>query len=144
VLEPWLGLPLLGLAVLGFLDALYFVLVTYRWMRPDPPWLPRVCRLDEGTCARIVDTRHARVLGLPNAVFGLAWYGIAGVAGAWMLAGRDLPFCGPILAASLLTVALSAYLAWALVVRLRVACTLCFLGHGVNVALLLVLAAACV
>jgi hypothetical protein len=43
------------------------------------------------------------------------------------------PLLGPaLLLAAAGTVGFSAWLAWALVVRLRVLCPLCFLGHGIN------------
>ena len=129
---------LLGLGTLGALDALYFTLVTYHLVRPDAAWLPRICRLDEGACARIVDTPEARVLGVPNALVGLGWYVALGAA-----ALLGLPSCAWLLAGAAAAVALSAYLAWALLRKLRVACALCFLGHGVNVAVFAVLALAC-
>lgn len=134
---------LLALAAVGFLDALYFVLVTYRVIPPDPRWLPNVCRMDEATCARVVDTPYARVFGLPNAVYGLAWYAIVGAAAAGALASGALPFCAPLVVASAATVAFSAYLAWSLLVKLRTPCPLCFLGHGVNAAILAALVAGC-
>lgn len=136
---PVLHAALLALAVVGFLDALYFVAVTYRWMRPDPRWLPPLCRMDEATCARIVDTREARALGLPNSVYGLAWYAAVAAAAAVALATGALPARPLLLAGAATSVAFSLYLAWSLV-RLRTLCPLCFLGHGVNVALLVLLA----
>lgn len=128
-------------ATVGLLDALYFVLVTYRWMRPDPRWLPRVCRMDDATCARIVDTPEARVLGLPNSVYGVAWYGVVLAAAARAFAG-PLPWKVPLVLAAGGTVVFSAYLAAVLVFRLRAPCPLCFLGHACNVAILALLAVA--
>lgn len=138
----WIPAALLALAAVGVLDALYFVLVTYGVARPDTKWVPRFCRMDEASCARVLDTRYARVLGLPNAVYGLAWYAVVGAAATLASLGEPLP-CAPLLAGSAATVLLSAYLAWALLARLRVPCPLCFLGHAVNAALLAALALAC-
>lgn len=132
-----------GASLVGFLDALYFVLVTYRLLKPDAPWLPRFCRMDEATCPSIVDTRYARVLGVPNALLGLAWYWSAGAFGLAALWGGAPSMCLPFLAAGLATVALSAYLAWALVARLHLACSLCFLGHGLNALILAGIAGVC-
>jgi uncharacterized membrane protein len=134
---------LIILGVIGLVDATYFVLVSYRAMRPDPRWMPRVCRMDEATCARVVDTPSARILGLPNAVYGVAWYAVAIGAGAAILVKGSLPLCWAYVAVAAATVLLSAYLAWALVVRLHTPCVLCFVGHGVNVGLLAVFGAAC-
>lgn len=134
------SLALAALAVVGLADALYFTLVTYRLVRPDSRWLPRVCRMDEATCARVVDTPYARVLGLPNAVYGMAWYALvlaSALAPGPFVAAGGRP---ALVAVAALTVLLSAYLAWALLARLRVACVLCFLGHGVNVAIAALLA----
>jgi uncharacterized membrane protein len=132
---------LLALAILGALDALYFLLVAYRVLQPNPRWMPRALCMDEATCARIVDTREARVLGPPNAAFGFAYYvAIASFASARLagLAPPALPFA----VASLAALALSIYLAWALLGKLRARCTLCFLGHAVNAALFALLATA--
>ena len=124
------------LALIGLLLSLYFTGVTYRRIPAEPRWLPRVCRMDERTCAAIVDTREARVLGLPNSVLGLAWYAV-------LLAstlGAPVPRLA-LLAGALAASALSVWLAWALVVRLRVACVLCFVGHAVNAAVLVLVLA---
>jgi uncharacterized membrane protein len=126
-----------SLALLGLLDALYFTLVAYRVLAPDAAWLPRVCRMDEGTCARVVDAPEARLLRIPNSVLGLGWYALV-----LLHALRPLP-CAPLLLLGAASVAMSAYLAWALLRKLRAPCPLCFLGHGINAALLLLLLAQC-
>lgn len=136
-------LGLAALALVGLANALFFISVTYRWVRSDAPWLPRVCRMDEGTCARVVDTPQARVFGLPNSVLGAAWYLVVLAAAGQALATGSLRYCLPLLLVAAFTVVFSAYLAWALVAQLRIVCVLCFLGHGVNVALLALLAWAC-
>lgn len=127
------GLALLGLSLLGFLDSLYFFLVTYRVMRPDPRWLPAVCRMDEQSCARIVDTPHGRALGLPNSIYGLAWYGLLGAAAQWAIAFGHLPYCDVLVWLSLAPIAFTVYLAWALLYRLHVVCLLCYAAHAINV-----------
>lgn len=138
----WSG-ALVALAVVGALDALYFVLVDQRKIPPDPRWLPPVCRMDEATCVQIIDTPYARVLGLPNAVYGLTWYLLLASLAAWALVTGELLLCVPLLVVAGLTVLLSAYLAWALLVKLETVCPLCFLGHGINAAILVVLLLAC-
>ncbi|MCA1813422.1 MAG: vitamin K epoxide reductase family protein [Halobacteriales archaeon] len=126
-----------ALGALGFLDALYFTLVTYRVMPADARWVPRFCRMDGATCAVVVEAPEARLLRVPNSVLGLGWYAIVLVHAA-----SPLP-CLPMLAASAATVMMSAYLAWALLRKLRTPCPLCFLGHAVNGAIFVVLAFAC-
>lgn len=131
------------LALVGALDALYFVLVDQRKLRPDPRWLPPVCRMDEATCMRILDTPYARVFGWPNAVYGLAWYVLLGTLATWALVTGQLLLCVPLIVIAILTVLLSVYLAWALLFQLETLCPLCFLGHGINAAILVALVLAC-
>lgn len=131
-------------ALVGIADAAYFVGVAYRWFRPDARWIPQVCRMDEDTCASIVDTRYGRVLGgVPNAVFGLAWYVIALGAAGWILVAGHLPTCTLFLIAAAGVVMFSVYLIWALVEKLDVPCPLCYLGHGLNLSLLILYTLAC-
>lgn len=138
-----LGTTLGLLAIVGIADAAYFIGVSYRWLAPDAPWIPRVCRMDEGTCARIVDTSYGRALGLPNAVYGAAWYLVVlGLAGTLLVTGQ-MHACLLFLIASVGTVLFSVYLLWALVERLEVHCPLCYLGHGLNLSILVAIALAC-
>lgn len=130
------ALVLVTLGAAGFVLALYFTLVTYGKVRADSRWIPAVCRMDDQACAKVVHTPEARVLGLPNSVYGMAWYAVVVAVGlrpqvALMLPGRW--FLLALVAAG--TVALSGYLAWVLLRKLRVLCPLCFLGHGLNVAI---------
>jgi len=134
-MTPWLLAPL---AALGGLLSLYFTAVTYGWMEPDSRMVPRLCRMDEGTCRRVVHAPEARVFGLPNSLLGLGYY--AAVL-TWLVSRPWPPFWASALAAGALwTVFAGAWLSWALLVRLRTPCPLCFVAHGVN----LVLAAAIV
>ncbi len=138
-----LGTALALLAIVGIADAAYFIGVSYRWLAPDAPWIPRVCRMDEGTCARIVDTSYGRALGLPNAVYGAVWYLLVlGLAGAFLATGRVYA-CLAFQLAAAGTVLFSVYLLWALRKRLEVHCPLCYLGHAINTAILVVLLVIC-
>ena len=134
---------LLGLGTLGLLDAVYFTLVTYGWLRPDPRWLPGICRMDTDTCARIVQSRWAKVFGLPNSVYGIAWYAIVIVAGVAGLVTGTIARCQDLAGAALVVVAVSLLLVWALVARLRTPCALCYAAHVVNVLILGVAAWTC-
>lgn len=133
--RPLADWSLLMLAVLGALDALYFVAVTYRWVAPDTRMVPTFCRMEAGACARIVDTRWARVFGLPNAVYGLAWYVFVAFVALTDLAGGSEGWCLILIAGAAATVAVSVLLFWSLVWRLKTPCPLCFFGHGINVAI---------
>ena len=125
------------LSLIGFLISSYFTAVSYRWIRPDEKWIPAFCRLGERTCATIVFTPRARVFGLPNSVLGQVFYA-ALVIGA--LTGRFEG--GPLtlyLLASLVTVALGAYLTYSLLFLTRVPCKLCFTSHFINLVIFIML-----
>lgn len=134
---------LIALAVIGALDALYFVLVDQRKIRPDPRWLPPVCRMEEDTCMRILDTPYARVFGLTNATYGLVWYVLLAALATWALITGELLLCVGLLVVAAGTVLLAVYLIWALLVKLETICPLCLLGHAVNASILGVLWLAC-
>lgn len=140
----WLAGGVVALAAVGVLIALYFTAVRYRWVRPDTRWVPSFCRMDEDTCARVVDSDHGHLFGLPNALFGLAWYLVAGGAGVAGLTTGAVPLCPTLVAVAGLTVAVSVYLAWALLFDLRTHCNLCYTSHVLNGALLVLFVAACV
>lgn len=138
-----LAAGLVAAALVGLADAAYFVAVGYRWIAPDAAWIPRACRMDEETCASIVDTSYGRALGLPNAVYGAGWYLLALGAGAWLAVHGSLAACGPLLLVAAVAVGFSVYLLWSLVERLAADCPLCYLGHGLNFLIVLLLGAAC-
>ena len=127
-----------ALAAVGFAIAAYFTAVAYRWVRPDAAWIPAFCRLGERTCASIVFTPRARVFGLPNSVLGQVFYA-ALLAGA-ALGLLDQPLLlGLYRAGSLVTVALAVYLSYALLFVMRVPCPLCFVSHGINTVIFVLL-----
>ena len=120
----------------GFWNALYFSLVMHGRARPDTKLVPSLCRPEDNTCVLVTNTPYARLFfGLPNADLGLVYY--VGII-AWMvvsLVTGTPPWLPAVAVASLVTVAVSAYLGWALLFRLKTVCPFCFLGHGLNVAI---------
>ena len=129
---------LAALAAVGFALASYFTAVAYRWMRPDAAWIPTFCRMGEQTCASIVFTPSARILGLPNSVLGQAFY--AALFGGTLLGLLDQPLLLALYrAGSLATVVLAVYLSYALLFVLRVPCPLCFASHGINAVIFVLL-----
>ena len=88
-------------------------------------------------CARVAATPQGTVFLLPNVVWGLAWY--AALA-AFAVAGGHAWLGWALLAGSVATIVLGAYLVWSLVKVLRTHCALCYAGHAVNVAVFVVLA----
>ncbi|MEE8348652.1 MAG: vitamin K epoxide reductase family protein [Acidobacteriota bacterium] len=129
---------ILVLSTLSFLISSYFTAVSYRWIDPEATWIPSFCRMGERTCASIVHTPRARVLGIPTSVLGQMFY-LALVAGI----GGDFLFSSPIvylyLAGSLLTVLLGVYLTYSLLFLTRVPCKLCFSSHAINLVIFILL-----
>ena len=130
---------LLLVTTLGLLVSIYFTAVTLDWMRPDAALIPRFCRLEERTCQTILHTPQARVFGPPNSLVGNFYYAAVAV---WSLTRPwPPPWETGLVAASLLAVALGAYLTHALLLRLVVRCPLCLFSHGLNVVLMLLILA---
>lgn len=125
---------LVFVSTVGFLISSYFTAVSYRWMQPDARWIPSFCRLGERTCATIVFTPRARVLGLPNSLLGQVFYVAIwiGLVGGFLFSSPGYYFY---LAASLLTVSLGGYLTYSLLFLTRVPCKLCFTTHAINLAI---------
>lgn len=120
------------LACVGFLISLYFSLVHYRFMAPDVPFLPRVCRLSQETCQSILSTPDARLLGLPNFLLGLFYYLTLVLLGFLDLIHPSVRGYEVIMMASLFTVFLGVYLTHSLFSKLRVTCVLCVASHVIN------------
>ncbi len=134
-----------ALSLVGLWDALYFTLAYYGRVR-KARWVPAVfCAREGSSCVTVVQTPWARVFGVPNSLLGIFYY--AGIMvwaftgpGLYLrLDGADFPARWPVLAASLITVLLGSYLIYALVKQLHTHCPLCYLAHGINAFLLLLL-----
>lgn len=130
---------IVAFAALGLYISAYFTLLTYRVIDATAAWVPRVCRLDEGACTAVIDTRAARLIGgVPNALFGVAYYVVLFVVAL----GGGLTKPGvvvPLAFVSLLTVVMAMYLLYELYVVMRVSCILCVIAHGANVLLAVLL-----
>ncbi len=137
-----LALLLATAATVGLANALYFVAVTYGWIHPEARWIPRVCRMEEKTCATIVETPYASALGLPNAAYGTVWYATLIALAITIATTGALPYGVLFLFASVFVALFSVYLIWALVQRLDVFCPLCYLGHALNFLIVILLATA--
>ncbi len=109
---------------LGLASALTALYGRYRDL---PAWLtgPATCQLEGGGCQALFRTPRAAVLGVPNALLGAAYYPFLGFG---LLAHWDLRI---LFAVSLLSLALSAFLAWSLWSR-NLECRICWAGHWAN------------
>ena len=108
----------------------------YGHYRVLPGWLtgPRICRLEHGGCAVLFRSPRARLLGVPNALLGIALYAVlaAGLLLNWpviLLFALTLP-----------AVAMSVFLGYSLIAHKR-ECRICWAGHIANVVLSALLAA---
>lgn len=125
-------------ASIGFLISSYFTAISYRWIDPGAGWIPTFCRMGEKTCASIVFTPRARVLGLPNSLLGQLFYLvlITGTLGNFLYRA---PLYFFFIVASAGTVLLGAFLTYSLLFLTRVPCKLCFISHGLNLAIFITL-----
>ena len=126
-------------ALSGFLISLYFLLVYYNIMRANQPFIPPICRMDEQTCEYVIHTSYARLLGIPNSVFGIIFYTIICIAVLIDGMRTNVFINKVIILGSIGTVAASIYLAYVLIVKVKVRCVLCFTIHILNVIILILL-----
>jgi uncharacterized membrane protein len=128
-----------ALSSIGLVISLYFTLVYYRVIASDPRFLPRFCRLNEGSCRTILDAPQAKLFGLPNALVGLFYYALLLLfaLNVWV----EVPMASArwLFAASLFASVVGLTLAEALIRTLKTPCVLCFTTHGINIAISLLL-----
>ena len=124
---------LIWIALLGGVAASTAAL--YGHYRVLPGWLtgPEICQLDHGGCAVLFRSPRSRLLGVPNAMLGLALYGLLALGlidgwPSWFLLMMTVP-----------AIAMSAFLGYSLIVNGH-QCRICWLGHFSNAALFLLLA----
>jgi len=132
------GLFLL-LSLIGLPISFYFTLVYYQRIPANYYLVPRVCRMKESTCQTVLSTRDARVFGIPNSALGVLYYGIVfliTLVGGWEAGGLVHRL---FLWISILVVLLSLYLSYSLLFKIKILCPLCFVSHGINVLIALVL-----
>jgi uncharacterized membrane protein len=144
--HPVLGTLVVLLSLVGLGDAAYFTLAYYGRVE-NSPWVPEIlCAREGSSCVTVVKTEYARVFGWPNSLFGIGYYlaliGWTFIPAPWLVV-LDLKVSGLsfllrflLTAASAVTVALGAYLVYALREKLHVDCPLCYLAHSINAVLL--------
>jgi uncharacterized membrane protein len=131
---------LIACSLTGLLISLYFTLVTYRLMKPDQRFIPPVCRMSGDSCLSIVDSPQARLFGVPNSLLGILYYLGVFVAAIGNLTPSTMLYDG-LLAVSIGTLLIAAYLIYSLLAVLKVRCVLCLTGHILNLLILLFLIA---
>ena len=124
---------LIWMALLGGVAASTAAL--YGHYRVLPGWLtgPEICQLDHGGCAVLFRSPRSRLLGVPNAMLGLALYGLLAIGlvvgwPSWFLLMMTVP-----------AIAMSAFLGYSLIVNGH-QCRICWVGHFSNATLFVLLA----
>jgi uncharacterized membrane protein len=102
----------------------------YGHYRVLPSWLtgPEICLMEEGGCAVLFRSPRSKLLGLPNALLGVALY---------LLLALGLALHWPAALLFLMTlpaVAMSAFLGGSLIAN-HLQCRICWTGHIANVVL---------
>jgi len=136
------------LAFAGLIDAAYFTLAYYGRIK-RARWVPQIlCASERSSCVTVVKTPYARVFGVPNSLLGIIYYAaliwwaaLGGPVGLMFYIGgyHVLRIRGLLVLASIVTVALGAYLVYALRRKLGVNCPLCYAAHAINLALMVLL-----
>ncbi len=125
------------LSFLGLIISLYFTLVEKNLIKPDAKLVPSFCRMDGATCMSILNTREARVLGIPNFHLGVFYYLGFILFSFFPEMGREyLAFAR--LAAGI-AVAIGIFLSFSLLFRIKKNCVLCFSVHALNLVIFLYL-----
>lgn len=146
---------MLLLALAGLADALYFTFAYYGRIR-KARWVPEIlCAREGSSCVTVVQTKYARVLGVPNSLLGIVYYlmvidwvvSYPARSGPTFLDG--LRYLGAGIAHAVFTVVLTAlaaasvvfglYLIYALRRKLGINCPLCYTAHAINAVLLVLL-----
>ncbi len=135
--EVILRILLFASAFAGMLVSLYFVLVYHQIFPPDASFVPRVCRMDRGSCDSVLSTAEARMLGIPNFHLGLGYYMLLIVVSLEWTPWSE--FREALIFASTVTVVMSVYLSYSLLRKIRSRCNLCFIAHGVNITIFILL-----
>ncbi len=139
----------IALSLAGLADALYFTFAYYGRIR-KARWVPQVlCAREGSSCVTVVRTPYGSVFGVPNFLLGILYYALLII---WAVAGQSIAFgfrlvmtpysitfTGLLIGASAVTVALGFYLVYALRRILHTDCPFCYVAHGINLTLLVLL-----
>ncbi|MBT3217198.1 MAG: vitamin K epoxide reductase family protein [Candidatus Marinimicrobia bacterium] len=92
-------------------------------------WIPSFIRIETSKCTSIVETPFGKMLGRPNAEFGIIFFPVYAV----LLIFTSFGYVNPIipLSAAILTVVVGTYLSYGLI-RLNVLCRVCVTVHLLN------------
>lgn len=150
VFESWKAVTIFGISLprmkmhavlvllsgIGLYISLYFTLVYYRLVDANTAFVPSLCRMDEGTCQLVIRHPDARLSGLPNSILGIGFYVLVMLVGIGVDGEVLFLFARWIAWAAVL---LAVYLVYSLFFKMKRACPLCLVSHGISLAIALLL-----
>jgi len=120
---------ILLLIAVGFYISLYFTLVYLGFTNPRKFPIPDICKLSEHTCQKIIYTRYAHLLGLPNFIYGIFYYVVSFIL---VISDPNSYIRIAFILIAWFVVSFGVYLIYVLLRVLKVNCVLCFISHGLN------------
>jgi len=115
-------------SILGLLISLYFLAIYQGLIKGNTALVPqKMC--SKNTCSEVLKTPFARVFKVPNFTLGILYYLMIFFLTVFTLPSAVQLFITII---SWLAVVFSVYLAYALVVKLKTTCVLCFVSQTIN------------
>jgi uncharacterized membrane protein len=108
-----LDIALLVLSLLGLLLSLYMTLIFVRVQRGEQ------VKCFDGACPIVMKTTYAQSLGFPNSYLAIPFYAALSIYAAMRLAGQMEWMFMPVVITSAGSVLMSAYLVYALLVKLK-------------------------
>jgi len=117
------------LSSIGWLLSFYFLGVISSKMNTDKWWVPSFCRMNEGSCSSLVSTKFGKILGQPNAFWGMIYYSFIIMLIFLSIFGVKINYAFFLF--SLISILLSIYLIFGLL-KLNFNCKICVATHCVN------------
>lgn len=108
-----LQLMLFLLGLIGLVLSIYMTSVFVRVQRGEE------VKCIDGACPMVMKTSYARTLGFPNSYLAIPYYGALATFGGLRLAGELEWMLLPVTVAAAAAAAMSAYLAYALLAKLK-------------------------
>lgn len=135
----WIAIVVLVLGLIGFVDSLYYTLLRYGVLGFHAPLMPIICNHIKGTCEMLAASNWAAILGLPNSIYGMAYYGLIMLASIRRITNGCWPYPRALLLISLIAAMISIYLAGLMIFHLRAICPLCVTVQAINIILAVIL-----
>jgi len=116
-------------SLIGWLLSFYFLGVISNKIKPNKWWVPSFCRMSESTCSSLVSTKFGKILGQPNAFWGMIYYSFMIMLIFLTIFGLKINYVFFLF--SLISILLSLYLIFGLF-KLSVNCKICIATHFIN------------